>query len=238
MMHDKIVLIHIPKTAGSSLRSVLGYALGQVHGGAQPVIGIDTVPSELPYFDGLAQAASHALPDLFHDGLQVMSGHFRYRDIVPVLKGCRDEVSLITFLRDPVKRTISDYLYSMSDRHSGRAIFAETYPTFEDYIQNTGEMNKQVDYLRPFENAPLEVTIDSALHNLDFIGLTEHYDNDLAQLQAGLGTSVAPLEAENVNPNRAQASDAFEKYSDRLREILAPDIALYNAVVERRRFPR
>ena len=42
MMHDKIVLIHIPKTAGSSLRSVLGYALGQVHGGIHDVIAIQS----------------------------------------------------------------------------------------------------------------------------------------------------------------------------------------------------
>jgi len=234
-MNGKVVLIHVPKTAGSSLRAVLAHALGSVHGSSRRLIGVDGPQEGLPYFEGLAASAARRLPELFEDGLQVISGHFRYRDIVPLLGQRRNKVSVITFLRDPVRRTLSDYYYSSSDRHPGSDAFRTAYPTLEAYTRNSGEMNKQVDYLRPFENAPLDLTIANALQNIDFIGLTERFDVDAGQLLDALHAPYLPQSAQNVSADRNPADEAYERHRALLEEILAPDIALYDAVARHRR---
>lgn len=236
-MNNKAVLIHIPKTAGSTLRAVLGYAIGSVHGPSRRLIGIDEPQVGLPYFEGLAASAKGRITELFVDGLHVMSGHFRYRDIVPVLAQERHQVSLITFLRDPIRRTLSDYLYSTSTTHPGHVAFREAYPTLEAYAHNTGEMNKQVDFLRPFEDAPLDLTIDNALQNIDFIGLTERFETDAAQLLDALQAPYVQLQAENVSRDLDRAAEAYKIHHAMLQDILSPDIALYDAVARHRRFP-
>lgn len=127
-MQTKFVLVHIPKTAGSTLRANLAWSLGLAHNHTTDIIGIDTPKPGMGYFDGLAAAAKARLPDLMAEDMQVMSGHYRYRDIAPCIADVRAQVSLVTFLRDPVRRTVSDYVYSTSDRHSGQAAFLAAYP--------------------------------------------------------------------------------------------------------------
>lgn len=220
------------------MRNVLGYVLGAHHSSTHKVIDVDPNDGASDYFGGLRMAAEQALPQVFEEGMQVMSGHYRYRDITPVLGERRNSVSLVTFLRDPVRRTLSDYYYTLSDKHPDHEALARKFPTFEHYVRQAGEMNKQIDFLQPFESAPLDVTIESALHNLDFIGITESFESDAEQLARSLGASVGAKPAQNVNANRVQAEDAHRKYRDMLEDVLAPEIALYNALSKRRRFPR
>ncbi|MEP3347646.1 MAG: sulfotransferase family 2 domain-containing protein [Litoreibacter sp.] len=231
-MYNKVIVIHIPKTAGSSLQANLSWARGAIHGNDKGTISIDFPIANLPYFEGLARHAEQRLPELLSPGFQVMNGHFRYRDIAPVLGALRPQVSLVTFLRDPIKRTISDYLYSSSPRHKGRDAFVASYPSFESYCKNTGEMNKQFDYMRPFTNAPLDVTIESARRNIDFIGRTEQFDQDYTVLVDALGVPDLRTESQNVSPRQDAARDTFEKYSDMLHDILSDDIALCDALSE------
>lgn len=237
-MREALVNIHIPKTAGSSLRSLLSDAVKPTQQESLPVIGIDQPDPGMPYFQGLAAHAKRALPQVFQPGVHMLSGHFRYRDIIPVLAERRAQVLLITTLRDPIKRTISDYCYSISAVHDGHEAFTQAYPTFEHYTQNIGEMNKQFDFLKPFANAPLDVTIEHTLDHLDFVGLTERFESDVGQLFDGLGLRRLPQHITNTSPNREQAEHVFSTYHDMLREILAPDIMLYEALAEKRRFPR
>ncbi|TCL09053.1 sulfotransferase family protein [Shimia isoporae] len=232
-MQNKVILVHIPKTAGSSLRSALAFALGNLPKLDAGIIGVDRGVEGLPYFEGLAEAARASLPRLFADGLQIMSGHFRYRDIVPVLAGRQSEVSLVTFLRDPVKRTVSDYLYSCSEKHPGHLAFQAEYPTLGDYVKSPGQMNKQFDYLRPREGASVEETAEAALKAFDFIGMTERFDDDLKTLLPQLSLGPVPPTRENVAGNTAQSQQVMTQYGELLREALAPEMAMYSAISER-----
>jgi len=236
-VHQKIVVIHIPKTAGSSLRRQLAWSMGAIHAGKHRILGGDKPVSGDGHFDGLRQKAEQMLPGLLNDGMQVMSGHYRYRDITPVLAPLRDQVTLVTFVRDPIWRTVSDYFYCISQTHTSQAEFLANYPTFDSYLSTPGEMNKQLDYLRPHPEASVAETIDSALENLDFIGMTENFNADFLALMQATGLPSKLQDPWNVNPNRDEITAAYETFQDRMRDILAPDVAFHEAIVARRRLP-
>jgi hypothetical protein len=235
-MADRLVLIHIPKTAGTMLRGVVVDVYGRQLHLSQPVIGIDEPAAGMEYFAGLAATAATRLHELFAADKRLLSGHFRYRDICPVLGGQRAKVTLLTYLREPLRRTLSDYFYSTSSLHPGRDDFLRQYPTLEDYVRNPGQMNKQLDYLKPHDQALLDETIDSALENLDFIGLTESFDDDTRHLVSSLGASYAPMAPSNVGPRQDEAEEALHVHRGMLEDVLAPEIALYSALARNRKF--
>lgn len=236
-LNNKFINIHIPKTAGSTFRTNLAYAMGIVHRGKHHLIGVDRGHDHKRYFDGLKGAFKDQLPGILNEGIQVMSGHYRYRDVVKALTPIRGQVSLVTFVRDPAWRMISDYYYSISDRHNASDVFIATYPRFDDYLQNQGQLNKQLDYLCPFEGASVEETIENALFNLDFIGVTENFESDFETLMTAASVEFEIQSPENVNPDRDQMHDAHNKYQDQLRSLLMHEYELYDAILKHRNLP-
>ncbi|MGJ8572796.1 MAG: sulfotransferase family 2 domain-containing protein [Hoeflea sp.] len=233
-MPTKFVNIHIPKTAGTTLRSHLGWVLGSVSEGRSQVIGIDQGVDGLEYFEGLREAFALRFPEITSDGMQVISGHYRYRDIADVIAPLRDQLTVVSFVRDPITRTLSDYFYSISDRHSAPEAFVARYPTFEDYLRNEGEMNKQLDYLRPHDGASVEETIECLSSNLDFIGVTEQFDADFAEIMAAAGLDFERLQRSNVNPDRDAMLEARERHMDQLNEALRLEYQIYDAIRKHR----
>lgn len=97
----ELVSIHIPKTAGTSFRNILKQMYGE-----QQVIRIDiTLPSEKTPFSSV-QPSTERLPD----EVRIIHGHFRFPDIA-ALYHLDPDVPVITWLRDPVERVISNYFY-------------------------------------------------------------------------------------------------------------------------------
>ncbi len=233
-LKNKIVNIHIPKTAGSSLRSNLCDDVRQLRGGNFGIIGILPPAGCDDYFGGLRASFAEHFPLIFKEGLQFVSGHYRYRDIADLLAPHRAEVTLVTFVRDPIWRTLSDYFYCVSDAHAARDAFVAEYPTFDDYMDVPGQMNKLQDYLCPDESASVNETLQSAIRNFDFIGVTENFENDFKGLMDGLELESAPRNRKNVNPNRSPILEAHAKYQDQLLSVLADEYVLYNGILEHR----
>ncbi len=229
-MKHKFVNIHIPKTAGSTFRHHLSRSLGLATQHQTRVIGIDGPTPDMDHFLGMRDAFGKRFPKINQDGMQVVTGHYRYRDIADLLAPIRSEITLVTFVRDPIWRTLSDYFYSISERHKGRQAFLATYPTFEDYMEVPGQMNKQNDFLCPRDDASVAETIQSVLEGFDFIGLTEQFDDDYALLMGRAGLPYEKLAAENINPDRQKMHAAYDRYKDQLGEILHDEYALYDAI--------
>ena len=98
----EIISIHIPKTAGTSFRNILKAVYSK-----EQVVRIDiSLPSEKTSFP----STSHPPPKHLPRGCRVIHGHFRYRDLAEFYK-LNSDIPIITWVRDPVERVISNYYY-------------------------------------------------------------------------------------------------------------------------------
>ncbi len=191
-----VVYLHIPKTAGTSLRSYLS----------------DQFPREaiVPYGDWQGLRAYDRIPSA---GL--IAGHFDVRllELLP-----RAPRRVITFLREPVARTLSALHHALHDpafRHkeldlTGRKLadllldpdamrfFANTQTAFLSSVDLNYSTRITPSGLTELSFDTLVPDIACAIRNLekmDFIGLTENFASDLLILADILGTyppSVAP----------------------------------------------
>ena len=234
-MKRHLVNLHIPKCAGTALgvnlvahfpKSETGemFILHALHGG------------EGPYYEGVAKNFTKQLPKLFDVSPRMLSGHFRYRDVVDILAPQRARISLITFLRDPVWRTLSDYYYSISNAHDDADTFRSTFPTFEHYMSNPGQMNKISDFLRLDDGDSAQTTLQHVCCNFDFVGITENFSEDLSFIVNSLGKTITSEMRENENRRKDEMMRAYEKFAPMLRDVLKEDYVIYNGVLEYRGF--
>lgn len=218
--NDRLVHVHIPKTAGSSFRRQIKkhYRMRSVHH--------DGPYND--YFGFFRDRLSELRPTLESTTGYVVSGHYRFRDLIEPLGSLLPNLTLLTHLREPVERMVSDYFYSISEAHPEHAEVLVEFPTFESYFQHHGHINKQLDYLRPHEDATLAETIASIEEHFSFVGLTEMYDECGAVLFERLGCSQPQEMWVNENLNKDKVSAATIEYRPALLELLGDELELYN----------
>src|SRR5829696_8077897 len=103
--------LHIPKTAGSSFRSELAAALKPNNN-----IVIDYKRPDIPF-----DMQKRAVVDSFIENIHARpwrfaSGHMHYPH-VRAISEAHGNMRILTMLRDPVKRVISDYRYQCTPQH-------------------------------------------------------------------------------------------------------------------------
>ena len=225
-----ILNVHIPKTAGSAYRRRMARTLPRAPGGAH-IRGVDcaTDPRDTRV-DRLRRRAAEVLGQVSDTHAQLVSGHFRYRNIADLIAPLREKMILTTVIRDPVDRYLSDYFYCSSDAHDGRDSFVRRYPEFEAYFHDRTQDNKQLDFLRPFTGASVRDTIDFLRETFDFIAVTERFDSDFAHFANSLGLTPAEPERFNVGQNKARLQELLASHGARIAERHAPDRALYDAL--------
>ncbi|MEM8686989.1 MAG: hypothetical protein AAGF81_06655 [Pseudomonadota bacterium] len=216
---NQLVYIHIPKTAGISFRRQI------VH--HYRIIGVHP-DGEVDDYYGFFQARLAELrTSLKTTPRYMLSGHFRYRELLASLGALLPDLTLMTHLRDPVTRTLSDYFYSISEAHPQHATVLERYPTFEHYMATPGQMNKQLAYLKPDEDATVSETIETMEREFAYVGLTETFAICQAYLYGALACPVPRELRENQNLNKDRMEHALEQFGPQLRQILNDEIKLY-----------
>jgi hypothetical protein len=215
--------MHIGKTAGTSLQHALFEAM--------PDAAI--FHDSLPNFDS-ASAAELAINDL-------VIGHFTYQHVAKL----RPDRFLVTFLRDPVERVVSNYYFlrsvSPSSNYSEIAIEAAKALTLRDFLlcDNPGVRmvteNSQAKWLaydiRPEHQGAIFDLRGQAERNLstfDFVGIVEHFDASLAALSQQNGLAL-PIKKLNVTASRLSEPAAASETIELIRRLNAVDIALYAA---------
>jgi hypothetical protein len=238
MQGNRIIInIHVPKTAGttfgSRMRKVL-LSLGRADLFTNIYCNPSLNPNESPketYIESLIRKLTMCLEQLAPDRPAFVTGHYRLQDIAPVIATYGDRIELVTFLRDPVERSISDYYFSLSVKNDNHMNFKQNYPTLTDFLGCHDCVNKHMLHLRPHSGATVEETVDYLCERFYFIGQTANFDDDFDRLCNMLGLPHVPPMQLNVNPDRAR--DHAAVLLAKVAEAAATDIAMFEAITTR-----
>jgi len=223
------VSIHIPKTAGTSFAKALAeaWAPGEFFADYQHerdharlvekgVAPLDTHSAWLTA--GLPQIAWRYRRDRCHfpKATTLVHGHFPWRKYHPLLTWRK--TFYIVWIRDPFARAVSNYYYwQLFDPETVRdplvKLVLEEKWSLEDFLFHPAMRDYQT------------MTLSGLPRNrIDFIGVTEHFSEDLACLSRKIGRPFAP-HVENVgHAAKAMVSNThlrarFAAYHDQDTEL-------------------
>lgn len=233
---DRWVFIHIMKTAGTSFRTML-----------------ETTPQAAIYPTKEELAVNYhrwylAAPELLRrieagevdlSDRQFLCGHYAAA-LTEALPGTWRR---ITFLRDPVKRSLS----MIAHRHSQASKLNRFFkPNISKWLDNETFVEKQIrDYqtkifaIDPLAEVNAPAVVDEAafarakarLEEVDFVGLTEQYLPSISILERMAGIRFAPL----PHANKSRGYTATDAEIARIRKLVPYDVELYEIAREKLR---
>jgi hypothetical protein len=158
---------------------------------------------------------------------RVVHGHFRYPDLLEKY-GLPKDIPVITWLRNPVQRVISNYYYldkvlrkAMEKANAPLGLLSRMERSLMEYARSEQNRNRMHQFLNCLE-----------LSDLLFVGLVEHMDEDLKQLAELLGWRSYERYFDNASrDNRPLISPDTEEEIARLNQL---DMKLYEAALRLR----
>jgi sulfotransferase famil protein len=194
---EKIVSIHIPKCGGTAFKSNLTKNIKN---------------SNVNCYKGnfLRKDKNY---DCYH-------GHLP----VEVVKKNLPHYKLITWVRDPIKRSISYYNYVKFTRKDNYGkMFSKNNPTYMDFIKT-------------FESDFIISEIDTYIKNINdfyFIGILEDFENELERLYDLIGWDKKNmiLNKKNVS-NKSEEIILTEEDKIFIRNKLSKEYEIYDAVLK------
>lgn len=213
----QLVSIHIPKTAGTSFRNTLKEVYGE-----QKVQRLDIGDKKFH----LEQVPFQL--DKLPKEIEVVHGHMVYH-LLEEKFNISNKIPVITWLRDPVDRVISNYKYlskrlaeELDEEGKGLNILSKMQRTLMEYAhdeRNRNRMSKFLSGIQPEE--------------LFFIGLTKHYSEDLKYLSQLLNWKK--YEEHRYNVTGRSTADATAEERKTIEKLNALDVDLYQKAIELRK---
>lgn len=224
------IFVHVPKTAGTSLRGELAEMLPP-----DVNIVVDYTDTARSFHERMDEAVERFLEQAGTGGVRFASGHVLGRHVERMrarLPGAR----FVTFLRDPVRRLISDYRYQRSPRHPVHEEFVARVPDLDAYLALESEWNKAAQHLIApdvLHSRDPARCVEYMMQTYDFIGVQEMYPISFRTLTTLVGKPAWPQLRENVNDDGGAEQQVTPELVARIRAANPIDCALYDAV-----FPR
>ncbi len=230
---EKIVFLHIAKTAGTSLVQYFSQQLG--------------AGAVMSHGDFLAWSAAGELPEAEVRRCRFVSGHFGYRQIERYLPGAYS----FTFLRDPVERALSlfqfcqhsDIQEKFAMARAARELGLEAWlssqlPEVVEVLHNQQVWQLASMYWQDDRRALAHLSDDELVdlafehaQRLSFVGLTEHFAEDFARIIADLQLPAPPtLPRALKSAPRPDRTTLPEGVVEALQERLQPEYQLYQRV--------
>jgi len=212
----ELVSIHIPKTAGTSFRNILKKVYGE-----DRVIRVDiTLPSEKTPYSSCPEP-----PPVLPEGTKVIHGHFRFQDVAEKYK-LRKDIPIITWVRNPVERVISNYFYLQK-------ILRDIIREEERSVNILGKMEKSlIEYARAEinRNRISRFLEGLNLEDLLFVGIQEYFSEDLRYLAELLGWEG--YEEYFHNTSEEQKKPVPDEIRQEIAALNAKDMEIYKRALE------
>lgn len=219
-----LVFQHIPKTAGSSLVHEISRSVG----GYKPItVDYSTTRAVQPMDDMFMEAVERFIAAYDPETVKSASGHLRRKHIDRLLEAIPD-AKLVTVLRNPVDRMISDYRYQCTDQHPPHKEFIERFPRIEDYVNFRGTADKHWHFMIDDNDMSIEDGIDFIEKRFAFVGLKEMYPMSVNVMMLLRGHDVMPrVHKRSTKPNAANAVEITDELVAQITEKNRKDFALF-----------
>jgi len=216
----ELISVHIPKVAGTSFQNTLIEEYGKKAIARLDInltthqFRINRVPfDQFQLEQEIKVVHGHFSPILFQERFETHSG-----------------IPIITWLRDPVERVLSNYFYlkkmaaskektPIGSRSGGRRVKGGLL----DYAEKTVNRNRMSKFLE-----------GSQLEELHFVGILEFYSEDLKFLADLLAWKSCKLVHYNQTGN-PQRDSVSEEERAAIAELNEKDVALYQKALKMRR---
>ena len=216
------LFLHIPKTAGSSFRTTLARHL-------QPDcnINIEGRRGTKRRHAAFAEAIDEFLALDRDKHFVFASGHINMAEAVRIQRNLGRPVKLLTMLREPVQRVISDYRYQLTPAHPTHESFSAAFPTLESFVESPRSQNKMYRYLT-VRGEVLEAAIARLEREFSFIGVVEMYALSVKLCSQLIGPRFPVTTTLNITQDTRDNEIVLdETLLDRIRQLNDKDERLW-----------
>ena len=221
-----LIFVHIPKTAGTTFKNLLGNAGIKYN----EVIDIMSDSFNVKYNNRSGLPGSVSVNP--SSSIKIITGHFSAARILSILPPNSNGIELISWVRNPIQRMISNYhFYLKSGTYFGeRSLTSRKYEIIDIKTYCT-----HVD-----KNNTLNQFIDIPIDKFKFIGISEHFEKELIRFKDVIGLDLNPKQTQivncNINPEKKNAYEDYIVDKDLEKEFIKhnlEDYELYNKCLQK-----
>ena len=212
----ELLSMHIPKTAGTSFRNILKKVYGE-----EQVARLDINKGGTELWLNEKLFTGKALPP----EIKVLHGHYHTPFLNKRFK-IREGTPLITWLRNPAERVLSNFYYLesrlkeiLAEKPQGEAVRQKLQKNVTEYIQSDIARNRISKFF--YGLAPEDCL---------FIGLQEHYEEDVERLGKMLNWPEVEILHHNKTPGKKIEAHLIEE-AERYNSL---DMAIYKKAIAMR----
>jgi hypothetical protein len=225
-LNDPIFFIHLPKTAGTSFRMMLFKKVLQ----SEVYPNIKDITDHGGNYPNLAQARNF-LQNSFRQETKLLIGHYPYafKELIP------KNFKVITFLREPIDRTISNLQHFKRSRQEDQHLsLSAIFDKYQDHLSNfqtryicdNSMANGMYFYHQKDLNEQALIQSKINLENCDLVGITERFKDSIYLAEQLLGCKLGKPLKKNVN-KAGSLYDIEPNLVNKLKPHLELDILLY-----------
>lgn len=222
--NDLVLFIHIPKTAGTTLRSII---IKEYH---PKIWYLYTKYREKPLN---RQSIIEKIKKNHH--LKCICGHIGFGIWSPytgesVLTHYQPErpITYISMLRDPIDQVISHYYFLQTiflPRNDPNHILLKT--SFEEFIKMKQYTNLQTLYIAG-GSLDLQMAKENITKHFKVVGITERFNESVFLMKKELGWKNIHYKKQNITPNRPSKDTLSRHVIDMIKKYNQLDIELYH----------